>query len=152
MHTSSSCGSRTSNQRSFSRFTTLYAGWKIVDYKRATDRLFERFTAEDLAAELGVSQNAIARARLDRYARVSPATGWLGTRCGALNGRASNPATATAGGTGASRLRFSRQNRSRRRRWPWAIQRLINCFAASLINASLSRRQRRRIFCASSSQ
>jgi hypothetical protein len=49
-----------------------------VDYKRATDRLFERITAEDLAAELGVSQNAVARARLDpatRGYRPSP-TGW----------------------------------------------------------------------------
>jgi len=40
-----------------------------VDYKRATDRLFERITAEDLAAELGVSQNAVARARLDPATR-----------------------------------------------------------------------------------
>jgi hypothetical protein len=40
-----------------------------VDYKEATDRLFERITAEDLAAELGLSQNAIARARLDPATR-----------------------------------------------------------------------------------
>lgn len=35
-----------------------------MDYKEATDRLFERITAADLAEELGVSQNAVARARL----------------------------------------------------------------------------------------
>lgn len=40
-----------------------------MDYKRATDRLFERITAEDLAAELGVSRNSIARARLDPTTR-----------------------------------------------------------------------------------
>lgn len=40
-----------------------------MDYKEATDRLFERITAEDLAAELGTSQNAIARARLDPITR-----------------------------------------------------------------------------------
>jgi hypothetical protein len=50
----------------------------IVDYREATDRLFERITAEDLAAELGVSQNAIARARLDPATRGyrPPPTGW----------------------------------------------------------------------------
>jgi hypothetical protein len=49
-----------------------------VDYKRATDRLFERITAEDLAAELSVSQNAIARARLDPATRGyrPPPAGW----------------------------------------------------------------------------
>jgi hypothetical protein len=49
-----------------------------LDYKEATDRLFERITAADLAEELGVSQNAIARARLDpatRDYRPSP-QGW----------------------------------------------------------------------------
>jgi len=40
-----------------------------VDYREATDRLLERITTEDLASELGVPENAIARARLD------PATG-----------------------------------------------------------------------------
>lgn len=40
-----------------------------MDYKQATDRLFERVTAADLAQELGVSQNAIARARLDPATR-----------------------------------------------------------------------------------
>ena len=41
----------------------------IVDYKEATDRLFKRITAADLARELGVSQNAVARARLDPATR-----------------------------------------------------------------------------------
>jgi hypothetical protein len=40
-----------------------------VEYKEATDRLFERITATDLAIELGVSQNAVARARLDPNTR-----------------------------------------------------------------------------------
>jgi hypothetical protein len=40
-----------------------------VDYKEVTDRLFERITAEDLAVELGLSQNAVARARLDPATR-----------------------------------------------------------------------------------
>lgn len=40
-----------------------------MDYKEATDRLFERITAADLADELGVSQNAIARARLSPTTR-----------------------------------------------------------------------------------
>jgi hypothetical protein len=40
-----------------------------MDYKEATDRLFERITAADLAEELGVSQNAVARARLDPSTR-----------------------------------------------------------------------------------
>jgi hypothetical protein len=50
----------------------------LVDYKEVTDRLFERITAEDLAEELGVSQNAIARARLDPTTRGyrPPPTGW----------------------------------------------------------------------------
>jgi hypothetical protein len=49
-----------------------------MDYKEATDRLFERITAEDLAEELGVSQNAIARARLDPATRGyrPPPAGW----------------------------------------------------------------------------
>lgn len=49
-----------------------------MDYKEATDRLFERITAEDLAAELGISQNAIARARLDPATRGyrPPPDGW----------------------------------------------------------------------------
>jgi hypothetical protein len=49
-----------------------------VDYKEATDRLFGRITAADLADELGVSQNAIARARLDPASRdFRPApVGW----------------------------------------------------------------------------
>jgi hypothetical protein len=51
-----------------------------VNYKEATDRLFERITAEDLAAELGVSQNAVARARLDPTTRGyrPPPPGWEG--------------------------------------------------------------------------
>lgn len=40
-----------------------------VDYKEATDKLMKRITAADLADELGVSQNAIARARLDPMTR-----------------------------------------------------------------------------------
>jgi hypothetical protein len=49
-----------------------------VKYKDATDLLFERITATDLAAELGVSQNAIARARLDPTTRDyrPPPAGW----------------------------------------------------------------------------
>jgi hypothetical protein len=49
-----------------------------MDYKEATDTLFLRVTAADLAEELGVSQNAVARARLDpstREYRPAPA-GW----------------------------------------------------------------------------
>jgi len=44
-------------------------GEQGVDYKEATDRLFDRITAADLAHELGVSQNAVARARLDPSTR-----------------------------------------------------------------------------------
>lgn len=40
-----------------------------MDYKEATDLLFERITAADLAGELGVSQNAVARARLNAATR-----------------------------------------------------------------------------------
>lgn len=40
-----------------------------MNYKEATDRLFERITAADLAEELGVAQNSIARARLDPQTR-----------------------------------------------------------------------------------
>jgi hypothetical protein len=49
-----------------------------VDYKEATDRLLERITTADLASELGVSQNAIARARLERTTRDfrPPPSGW----------------------------------------------------------------------------
>jgi hypothetical protein len=49
-----------------------------MDYKEATDRLFERITAADLAGELGVSQNAVARARLDPTTRDyrPPPSGW----------------------------------------------------------------------------
>lgn len=49
-----------------------------MDYKEATDRLFERITAADLAEELGVSQNAVARARLDPETREyrPPPAGW----------------------------------------------------------------------------
>jgi hypothetical protein len=49
-----------------------------MDYKEATDRLFERITAADLAEELGVSQNAVARARLDPSTRDyrPPPKGW----------------------------------------------------------------------------
>jgi transcriptional regulator with XRE-family HTH domain len=49
-----------------------------MDYKEATDRLFERITAAELAEELGVSQNAVARARLDPSTRDyrPPPHGW----------------------------------------------------------------------------
>lgn len=49
-----------------------------MDYKEATDRLLERITTADLATELGVSQNAIARARLDPTTRDfrPPPAGW----------------------------------------------------------------------------
>ena len=49
-----------------------------MDYKQATDRLFERITAADLAEELGASHNAIARARLDPSTRDyrPPPAGW----------------------------------------------------------------------------
>ena len=49
-----------------------------MDYKEATDRLFERITAADLAGELGVSQNSVARARLDPATRDyrPPPTAW----------------------------------------------------------------------------
>lgn len=49
-----------------------------MDYKEATDRLLERITTADLASELGVSQNAIARARLDPATRDfrPPPSGW----------------------------------------------------------------------------
>jgi hypothetical protein len=40
-----------------------------VNYKEATDRLLKRVTTNDLAEELGVSQNAVARARLDPSTR-----------------------------------------------------------------------------------
>lgn len=40
-----------------------------VDYKEATDILFKRVTAASLAEALGVSANAIARARLDSTTR-----------------------------------------------------------------------------------
>ena len=54
------------------------SGRRSVDYKEATDWLFERITAEDLAAELGVSQNTVARARLDPDTRGyrPPPAGW----------------------------------------------------------------------------
>lgn len=56
-------------------FTTLVTN---VDYKTATDRLFGRITAADLAEEIGVSQNAVARARLDPSTRDyrPPPPGW----------------------------------------------------------------------------
>ena len=49
-----------------------------MDYKLATDRLLERITTADLADELGVSQNAVARARLDPATRDfrPPPAGW----------------------------------------------------------------------------
>src|SRR5215213_5636848 len=49
-----------------------------VDYKEATDRLLEQITTADLASELGVSQNAIACARLDPATRDfrPPPNGW----------------------------------------------------------------------------
>jgi len=53
-------------------------GEATVDYKEATDRLLQRITTADLANELGVSQNAIARARLDPATRDfrPPPAGW----------------------------------------------------------------------------
>ena len=36
-----------------------------MDYKEATDRLLEQITTADLASELGISQDTIARTRLD---------------------------------------------------------------------------------------
>lgn len=49
-----------------------------MDYKEATDRLFTRITAAELAAQLGVSQNAVARARLNPTTRDyrPPPPGW----------------------------------------------------------------------------
>jgi hypothetical protein len=49
-----------------------------MEYKEASDRLFERITAADLADELGVSQNAVARARLNPTTRDyrPPPAGW----------------------------------------------------------------------------
>lgn len=49
-----------------------------MDYKEATDRLFERITASSLARELGASPNTIARARLDPATRDyrPPPAGW----------------------------------------------------------------------------
>jgi hypothetical protein len=49
-----------------------------LEYKEATDRLLERITTADLASELGVSQNTIARARLDPATRDfrPPPSGW----------------------------------------------------------------------------
>ena len=49
-----------------------------MDYKQATDRLLERVTTSDVARELGVSQNAIVRARLDPTTRDfrPPPAGW----------------------------------------------------------------------------
>lgn len=40
-----------------------------MDFKEATDRLLERITTADLAGELGISRNAMARARLDPATR-----------------------------------------------------------------------------------
>lgn len=49
-----------------------------MDYKQATDRLLKQITTTDLAEELGVSQNAVARARLDPTTRNfrPPPAGW----------------------------------------------------------------------------
>jgi hypothetical protein len=49
-----------------------------VNYREATDMLFERITANDLAEELGASQNSVARARLDLGSRDyrPPPMGW----------------------------------------------------------------------------
>lgn len=49
-----------------------------MEYKEATDRLLERITTADLASELGVSQNAVVRARLDPATRDyrPPPFGW----------------------------------------------------------------------------
>jgi hypothetical protein len=49
-----------------------------VDYKEMTDLLFKRITAGDLATKLGVSQNGVARARLDPATRDyrPPPAGW----------------------------------------------------------------------------
>jgi hypothetical protein len=53
-------------------------GEHAVNYREATDRLLEKITTADLADELGVSQNAIARARLDPSTRDfrPPPAGW----------------------------------------------------------------------------
>jgi hypothetical protein len=49
-----------------------------MDFKRATDALFERVSHEDLADELGVSIAAIRQARLELRANAHrpPPKGW----------------------------------------------------------------------------
>jgi hypothetical protein len=57
---------------------TIHPSERAVDYKEATDRLLEKITTADLADELGVSQNAVVRARLDPRTRDfrPPPSGW----------------------------------------------------------------------------
>jgi hypothetical protein len=54
------------------------AGAYKMDYKTATDALFNRVSHEDLAEELGVSVAAIRQARLDVSAKAHrpPPRGW----------------------------------------------------------------------------
>lgn len=49
-----------------------------MDFKKATDALFDRVTHEDLASELGVSVPAIRQARLTgkSLAHREPPPGW----------------------------------------------------------------------------
>lgn len=49
-----------------------------MDYKEATDRVLERITTRDLASELGISHDAVARTRLDPVTRGfrPPPDGW----------------------------------------------------------------------------
>lgn len=49
-----------------------------VEYKEATDLLFARITATDVAEELGISHNAVVRARLNSSTRDyrPPPKGW----------------------------------------------------------------------------
>ena len=51
-----------------------------MDFRAATDQLFARVTAADLAETIGVTQNSVARARVDSgsTAHRSPPPGWAG--------------------------------------------------------------------------
>jgi hypothetical protein len=51
-----------------------------MNFKEATDALFERVTHDDLASELGVSVPSIRQARLDSKAEAfrQPPDGWEG--------------------------------------------------------------------------
>jgi len=52
-----------------------------MDFRKATDELFEGISHQDLADALGVSVATIRQARLDKgaKARRSPPEGWEGT-------------------------------------------------------------------------